>query len=81
MLRTTPWNQLGTDIRSTASVEDALKLSNLDFEVVKNPIYNSRGEEISGWFANTNTSNNDVLGIVKKNYQIVNNIEAFDFVD
>lgn len=81
MLRTTPWNQLGTDIRSTITVEDALKLSNLDFEVVKNPIYNSRGEEISGWFANTNTSNNDVLGIVKKNYQIVNNIEAFDFVD
>lgn len=81
MLRTAPWNQLGTDIAGYTSVDNALAASNLNFEVVKNPIYNANGEVISGWFANTNTSNGDVLGIVKKNYQIVNNIEAFDFVD
>jgi phage/plasmid-like protein (TIGR03299 family) len=81
MLRTTPWNQIGTDITGIKNINMALQVSNLDFEVVKNPIFDNNGNTISGWFANTNISNGDVLGIVKKNYQIVNNNEAFDFVD
>ena len=81
MSRTIPWNQLGTDIIGVKSVDEALDVSGLNFTVAKNPIFDSNGNLIDGWFANTNTSDGNVLGIVKKNYQIVNNNEAFDFVD
>lgn len=81
MNRTLPWNQLGTEIVSAVDVKDALTMANLDFEVFRNPVFDHQGNVINGFFANTNSKTNEVLGIVGKNYRIVQNLEAFDFVD
>lgn len=39
------------------------------------------GKEVEGYFANVRTSDKKVLGIVGKDYQIVQNTEAFAFTD
>lgn len=79
--RTLPWNQLGNDIVNATTIEDAMIQSGLNFEVVKNPIYDMYGHVIDNHFATTRTDSGDVLGVVGKNYQIVNNEEAFRFTE
>lgn len=59
----------------------ALKIAKLDWFIEKNPIFNSKGELIKGWYANTRSSDGDVLGIVGERYTIVQNIESFEFTD
>lgn len=81
MNRFNPWHQLGTDITNAQNVDEAMTLAGLNYVVEKKPIYDANGRVINGFFANTNTSNDTVMGIVKKNYQIVQNIDAFDFTN
>lgn len=81
MNRITPWQQLGTDITNAKNVDEAMTMAGLNYTVEKKPIYDANGRVINGFFANTNTSNDSVMGIVKKNYQIVQNIDAFDFTN
>ena len=71
----------GTDIRGTAKTEDAIKLSGLDYEVVKQNLYLADGRKVEGKYATTRTDTNDVLGVVGNNYTVVQNREGFSFID
>lgn len=81
MNRFQPWNQLGVDVTGTTSAEEALAVASCDWDVVSNPIYDAFGNVISGYAANTRSSDGEVLGIVGSRYQIVQNKEAFDFTN
>lgn len=76
--------------------EEAIKFAGLDYEVQKSPLFtkgngfieNKNGIEISNselevqsYFANIRTDNNSILGVVGKDYHIVQNCEAFSFFD
>ena len=76
-----PWNQLGIDVTGASSAEEALNMSDLNWDVVSNPIYDAFGNVINGYAANTRSSDGEVLGIVGTRYQIVQNTEAFDFTN
>ena len=79
--RNLPWNQLGVDVTGAVDVQDALTTADLNWDVVSNPIYDEFGNVIEGYSANTRTSDGEVLGIVGQRYQVVQNLEAFDFVN
>ena len=79
--REATWNKVGTNIREANSVKEAMQISGLDYEVVKAPIYLSNGHRIPGQFATKKKGTDDVFGIVGKDYTIVQNEEAFSFVD
>lgn len=79
--REATWNKVGMNIREATSVKEALHISGLDYEVVKAPIYLSNGKKIPGQFATKKKGTDDVFGIVGKDYTIVQNEEAFSFVD
>ena len=79
--REATWNKVGTDIRDANSVKEALQISGLDYEVVKAPIYLSNGHRIKDQFATKKKGTDEVFGIVGKDYTIVQNEEAFSFVD
>jgi len=93
-VRETPWHGLGAVLeRPPASVADAIEASGLDWSVAKEPIaidrsetpsadwWVARCEEIPGYFATVRQDTRDVLGIVGERYRIVQNDEAFAFVD
>ena len=76
--------------------EEAIKFAGLDYEVVKSPLFTKGSSlietedgvklgsselEVSDYFANIRTDNNAVLGVVGKDYHIVQNCEAFSFFD
>lgn len=79
--REVPWHGLGTQVDTAPTSKDAIKLAELDWEVISNPIYDQNGKEIKGFKANTRNSDESILGIVSDRYQIVQNHEAFEFTD
>ena len=90
------YEDMGITLENVTSLESALKLSGLDYSVEKRPIQfvNKVEQEwndqkilvdtpfiIPDQFATIRTDTNAPLGIVGKNYNILQNREAFDFLD
>lgn len=74
----------GVKLDNVTSLETALKLSGLDFEVEKKPLYFGEGDGltlIDKQFATVRTDTNQFFGVVSDSYQILQNREAFDFLD
>lgn len=75
-------NAYGTvDISSAKTVEDALVTAGLDWEVDSKPLYDEHGNEYPKYRANVRNDDNKLLGIVTDAYTIIQNGEAFDFVN
>ncbi len=75
-------NAFGTvDISSAKSVNEALNMSSLNWMVDSKPIYNENGEVYDRFRANVRETDGKLLGIVTNRYNIVQNADAFDFVD
>lgn len=90
------WHGLGQIVTEHPTSEQAIQHAGLDYDVIKSPLYTTgnglietaNGMEIAetqlavpNYFANIRTDNNKVLGVVGKDYQIVQNREAFSFFD
>jgi phage/plasmid-like protein (TIGR03299 family) len=94
-VRDEPWHGLGVVLEQPpTTIAAAIELSGLGWRVEREPIAVDRGdaatvddwweprcEEISGYWANVRQDTRQVLGIVGDRYRIVQNIEAFQFVD
>ncbi len=94
-VRQTPWHGLGAVLdQPPTTIAEAIERSGLGWRVEREPIAIDRGdvatvddwwlprcEEIPGWWANVRQDTRQVLGIVGERYRIVQNIEAFQFVD
>lgn len=91
------WHSLGTIIEGYPTSAQAIKLAGLNYKVEKRPLYtldntnfdlfNAMAEGIESelsvpnYFANVRTDTEEVLGVVGKDYQIVQNSDAFSFFD
>lgn len=90
------WHGLGQIVEQYPTSEEAIKYAGLNYEVVKSPLFTKGSEiietadgteigssesEVPNYFANIRTDNNAVLGVVGKDYHIVQNREAFNFFD
>ncbi len=94
-VRDVPWHGLGAVLeRPPATIAEAIEASGLGWRVEREPIAVDRGdvasadsiwdprcEEIPGWWANVRQDTRGVLGIVGDRYRIVQNSDAFRFVD
>lgn len=75
-----PWHGIGTVVEEAPTSEDAIRIARLDWTVDQFPVF-ANGNEIPGYFANVRSDTNETLGVVRNRYKIVQNTEAFDFVD
>lgn len=90
------WHGLGTILEDYPTSAEAIKFAGLDFSVEKRPLYsldnqnfNNFSQQLSvepnvpvtNYFANLRTDTQEVLGVVGKDYQIVQNRDAFSFFD
>ncbi|MBS1781050.1 MAG: DUF945 domain-containing protein [Bacteroidetes bacterium] len=90
------WHNLGQIVEQYPTSKEAIQYAGLDFEVIKAPLY-TRGTGISiddsgeineggniivpDQYATLRTDTNAVFGVVGKDYQIVQNADAFAFFD
>lgn len=79
-VREVPWHGLGVIVEEAPNSEEALRLAGLDWDVVQSPVA-VNGIEVPKYRANVRSDNGEVLGIVSDRYVIVQNREAFTFVD
>lgn len=86
------WHNLGTIVQDYPTSREALAFAGLDFEVEKRPVFTflqreaddkgvSDAIKIHDRFATIRTDRNTPLGIVGKDYQVVQNVDAFSFFD
>lgn len=91
------WHGLGQIVSEHPTSAEAIKFAGLDYEVIKSPLFTTAkggmtvGNDgmvndnvdipVHGHYATMRTDNNTVFGIVGKDYQIVQNREAFGFFD
>ena len=90
------WHGLGQIVEQYPTSAEAIKFAGLDYEVIKSPLFTYKQEEIIGdhgevaaetkiavpnQFATLRTDNHAVLGVVGRDYEIVQNRNAFEFFD
>lgn len=79
------WHGLGQIVEKAMTSEEAIKLANLDYDVVKEPIFcegqNGFQSVVPNNFVTKRTDNNEIFGIVGNRYEIVQNRDAFTFFD
>jgi phage/plasmid-like protein (TIGR03299 family) len=79
------WHGLGQYVSEAMTSEQAIELGGLNYTVEKRPLYAPGWEgtmvEAEGHYGNVRTDTNEILGIVKGRYRIVQNKDAFGFFD
>jgi len=86
------WHKLGTIVDDAMTSKEAIKLANLDYTIDKAPIYAKfnnyikdttgiKGKQVENTFATYRTDTLDIFGTVSDRYEIVQNTEAFKFMD
>lgn len=88
--QTVPWHGLGAILDHGMTSHEALKEARLDWEVEQADLWATLPDgpdglpvrvAIPSHVANVRADNHAVLGIVSKTYQVIQNWEAFDFLD
>lgn len=90
------WHGLGQIVEDYPTSGEAIRYAGLDYTVEKRPLFtnslpnevNEMPEDIAlpkidvpSFFATVRTDNNSVLGVVGKDYEVVQNADAFQFFD
>lgn len=79
--RFVPWHGLGVAVETAPDSKTALISAGLDWKVTKKDLVVPGCSTITDYKATVRDVDNTVLGIVTDRYKIVNNDEAFSFVD
>lgn len=79
------WHNLGQLIQDYPTSAEAIRHAGLDYEVEKRKLFTpslmDSTIEVPNYFSTIRTDTNTVLGVVGKDYQILQNKDAFSFFD
>lgn len=90
------WHGLGTIIEDYPTSAEAIKFAGLDYMVEKRPLFTYDTENanadpetdiiipeiaVPDYFATIRTDTDDVLGVVGRDYHVIQNVDAFSFFD
>lgn len=78
---TPAWHGLGKVLDHAPTSEEAIRAAHLDWNVEMQPMKTAGGVDVPEHFATVRTDCNAVLGVVGSRYKIVQNAEAFEFLD
>ena len=85
--RTTTWHAIGKDVQECMDMEQVLQKSGLDYTVEKRPVFTNFGEDndqkliIPNRFVTVRKEDNHTYDVVSDKFEIVQNKDAFDFVN
>lgn len=83
MERTSTWENIGTSIINANTVDSVLEQAGLDYQVSTEKIFtsiNNKAFEVPNKMA-TIREDGHIYGVVSDNYQVIQNKDAFDFVN
>ena len=88
-MRETTWSKIGSDVQDCKDMEHVLKASGLDYTVEMRPVFSHTGLidgqiaqfMIPNRFVTVRTSDDHPYDVVSDKFEIIQNREAFDFVN
>ncbi len=75
------WHGLGTVLDHAPTSEAAIEAAHLDWHVDMKPLQTTDGIDVPDNFATVRGDNSAVLGVVSDKYKVVQNRDAFKFLD
>lgn len=75
------WHRLGNVVNKAPSIEEAIILAGLDWEVEMQPIFLANGKEVIDNKAIVRKTDQSVLGVASNRYTPLQNRSAFNFFD
>lgn len=75
------WHGLGTVLENAPDSETMIQAAHLDWRVERQPLQTTDGIAIPDHFATVRTDTGEPLGVVGSRYQVVQNRDAFAFLD
>ena len=78
------WHGLGTIVEDYPTSAEALKFAGLDYTIEKRKLFISTEESptaIPNYYATVRTDTERPLGVVGKDYEVIQNVDAFSFFD
>lgn len=86
--RTTTWHAIGKDVQECKDMEQVLEASGLDYEVEKRPVFtypdiedDGTRMEIPNRFVTVRRQDGHTYDVVSDKFEIIQNRDAFDFVN
>lgn len=82
--RTTTWHAIGKSVEECRSMEQVLAASGLDYTVEKRPVFaewSGKSFKIPNRFVTTRMSDGHAYDVVSDKYEVIQNRDAFDFVN
>lgn len=79
-MREATWEGIGTKVQGT-TVDTVLKEANLDYDVELRPVFMGNGMKIPNSMVAVRLQDEHPFGIVSPRYKVVQNRDAFDFVN
>ena len=79
-MKQSTWRNVGAEVNGN-SVKEIILQAGLDYEVVKEPIYTGAGELIPDQYVTRQKNEPVFFGTVGSKYEIIQNADAFAFVD
>ena len=83
--RTTTWHAIGKDVTECKDMEQVLKASGLDYEVYKEPVGvqddKDRFEIVPNRYVTMRNTDRHMYDVVSDKFEIIQNRQAFDFVN
>lgn len=77
--RVVPWNSLGKKVKND-KINNIVKQAGLDWNVEQHDVY-INSKKAYGYKANVRDNDETILGIVSSKYQVIQNEQAFSFID
>lgn len=81
MVRQATWSNIGTDVSQNTTVEGILKAAQLDYTVVKEPVYLQDGILVPSRIATVKKETREPIGLVSDRYEVYQNADAFSFLE
>lgn len=81
MTRTATWENVGTNVSKQTSVDEILEQANLDYTVVKEPVYLQDGILVPSRIATVKKETREPIGLVSSRYEVYQNADAFKFLE
>ena len=76
-----PWHKLGTVVETAPTVQEAIRLAGLDWQVELEKVWSNSGIEMTDYQAVVRQDTHTALGIVGTNYKPLQNTEAFNWFE
>ena len=81
-VKRSPWAYKNvTTVKDALTSAEALKAAKLDFDVLQEPVFDEKGNALEDYRLNRKSDDGTILGLVTPRYKVVQNTEAFAFVD